>query len=414
MAHSIGHRLSRMSGRDPHQSERVATTLELFFDLVFVVVFSVAGTQVAHYLAEGHYQTAVFGYILCTFAAIWAWINFSWFASAFDTDDWFFRVTVLVQMIGVAILALGIAPVFASIEAGAHIDNRTLIIGYVVMRVGLLTQWIRAAIQSPQYRQTCLAYAVAIVVAQVLWIVVAIAPFGLWASLVGFLICGLIELLGPIIAETRFPMTPWHPHHIAERYSLLTIITLGEGVVGTVAVMSAVVHGEGWTVQAAVFGVAAMVVTFAMWWIYFIVPVGDALHANPSKCFPWGYGHTVIFMSAAGTGAGLEVAALWSEHEASISAGAVVACVAVPLGIYCLSVLTMYDYLLPFDPLTLVSGLGVIVLLGSGVSLAYGGVSLTACVVVVACAPLFMVVVDEVIMEPRRTRAIGSAGPAAA
>ena len=94
-----------MTGRDPHQPGRAATSLELFYDLVFVVVFSVAGTQMAHYLAEGHYRTAAFGYVLCTFAAIWAWINFSWFASAFDTDDWFFRGVVLIQMIGVAILA---------------------------------------------------------------------------------------------------------------------------------------------------------------------------------------------------------------------------------------------------------------------------------------------------------------------
>ena len=406
MAPSIGHSLSQMIGRDPRQHERAATSLELFFDLVFVVVFSVAGTQVAHYLAEGHFRTAILGYLLCTFAAIWAWINFSWFASAFDTDDWFFRVTVLVQVIGVAILALGVAPVFSSIEAGHHIDTRTLIIGYVVMRIGLLTQWIRAAVQSPQYRQTCAAYAVAIVIAQILWIVVAIAPLGLVASIIGILICAFAELTGPVVAESRFQMTPWHPHHIAERYSLLTIVTLGEGVVGTVAVMTAVVHEGGWTVQAAIFGAAAMVITFSMWWIYFVVPVGDALAAHRKKCFPWGYGHAVVFMSAAGTGAGLEVAALWTEHEASISTGAVVACVALPLGIYCLSMLTMYDYLLPFDPLTLVSALGVIVLLGSGVSAAFGGLSLAASLVIVACAPIFMIVVDEVMMAPRRGRAL--------
>lgn len=61
MALTIGHRLSRMTGRDPHEERRSATNLELFFDLVFVVIFSVAGTQVAHYLAEGHWRTAFFG-----------------------------------------------------------------------------------------------------------------------------------------------------------------------------------------------------------------------------------------------------------------------------------------------------------------------------------------------------------------
>ena len=42
--------------------------------------------------------------------------------------------------------------------------------------------------------------------------------------------------------------TPWHPHHIAERYGLLVIITLGEVIIGTVAALNALVHGEaGWT-----------------------------------------------------------------------------------------------------------------------------------------------------------------------
>ncbi|MGW0038282.1 low temperature requirement protein A [Gordonia sp. NPDC003376] len=400
-----------MTGRDPRQDERAATSLELFYDLVFVVVFSVAGTQVAHYLAEGHYRTAVLGYVFCTFAAIWAWINFSWFASAFDTDDWFFRCVVLVQMIGVAILALGIGDVFASIDADQHVDNRVLVIGYVVMRVGLLTQWIRAGLQSEEYRRTCFTYAVAVTVAQVLWVAVAIVNLSLWPAFAAIAVCAAVELLGPVIAETQGTQTPWHPHHIAERYSLLTIITLGEGVVGVVAVMQALVEEGGWTTDTAVFGLAAMVIPFAMWWMYFIVPTGDALQVHRDKCFPWGYGHTLIFMAAAATGAGLEVTALWNEHHVSIGPGAVIACVAVPLGIYCLGMLTVYDYLVGFDPLTLLGGAGVIALLGAATWLASAGVSLIVAIIVVAFAPVYVVLVDELVGAPRRARAL--AGPLA-
>ncbi len=414
MAVTIGHRLSRMTGRDPHEERRAATNLELFFDLVFVVVFSVAGTQVAHYLAEGHWRTAVFGYVLCTFAAIWAWINFSWFSSAFDTDDWFFRVMVLVQMVGVAILALGVAPVFSSIDHNEHVDIRVLVTGYVVMRLGLLTQWLRAASQSTRYRRTCLTYALMIFIAQVMWVIVAIVDLALWPTIVAILVCAFVEMLGPWIAENKMEPTPWHPHHIAERYSLLTIVTLGEGVVGTVAVLQAVVEEEGWTTSSAVFGLSAMVMTFAMWWIYFTVPVGDALHTNKAKCFEWGYGHTVIFMAAAATGAGLEVAALWTEHEATISAGAVVACVAVPLGIYCLSVIGMYDYLVKFDPTSVLCAVGTAVLLVAGVWMAFAGVSLTAAIVVVTLAPVFVLIVDEVFRVPRRARVLLAMGVDAA
>ena len=53
-----------------------------------------------------------------------------------------------------------------------------------------------------------------------------------------------------MLAETRKGGTPWHAHHITERYGLLTIIALGEGVVGTVASLSAVVGAQGWSVDA--------------------------------------------------------------------------------------------------------------------------------------------------------------------
>jgi low temperature requirement protein LtrA len=43
------------------------------------------------------------------------------------------------------------------------------------------------------------------------------------------------ELAVPFIAESR-ATTPWHPGHIAERYSLFTLIVLGESVLaGSVA-----------------------------------------------------------------------------------------------------------------------------------------------------------------------------------
>ncbi|WP_197718358.1 low temperature requirement protein A [Gordonia insulae] len=395
-----------MTGRDPHEDGRAATSLELFYDLIFVVAFSVAGTQVAHQLAEGHYQVAVFGYLLCTFAAIWAWINFAWFASAFDTDDWFFRLVTLVQMIGVAIIALGIPPVFESLGHHEHVDNRVLVLGYIVMRVGMVAQWLRVAAQSEQYRRCALIYAGMTLVAQIGWVGVLIADMTPLLTLFAMIACVLVELVGPYLGERSGTGTPWHPHHIAERYSLLTIITLGEGVVGTVAVLGALIEVEGWSPETAVLGLAAMGVTFAMWWLYFIVPVGDALHAHRRKSFVWGYGHIVIFMAAAAVGAGLHVAALYIEHETHIGAGPVVATLAVPLGVYCLGILVMYDYLLPFDPMSLLLGLGATVFLVAGVWLAAAGVSVVVAVVVTTLAPVMMVVVDEVAGVPRRARVL--------
>ena len=390
-----------MRARDPHEPHRAASSLELFFDLVFVVAVGVASAQLHHALSADHIVNGVLMFALVFFAIWWAWMNFTWFATSFDVDDWLYRVLTFVQMGGVLVMAAGIAPVFE------HHDFRVLVWSYVVMRIAMVAQWLRAAASEQTLRTTTLTYAAGIAIVQVLWVLSLALPAETMPVAVPLLV--IAELAVPIVAERR-RATPWHPHHIAERYSALTIVTLGEGVVGTVAILQAVVEEEGWTTESAVFGLSAMVMIFAMWWIYFTVPVGDALHLNQSKCFQWGYGHTVIFMSAAATGAGLEVAALWTEHEAKISAGAVVACVAVPLGIYCLSVLGMYDYLVKFDPVSLLCAVGAVALLVAGVWMAFAGVSLTISVVVVALAPVFIVIVDEAFRVPRRAQALVDMG----
>ena len=46
------------------------------------------------------------------FAIWWAWMNFTWFASAYDTDDAPYRVLTLVQMAGVLVLAAGVPTAF--------------------------------------------------------------------------------------------------------------------------------------------------------------------------------------------------------------------------------------------------------------------------------------------------------------
>ena len=134
----LAHRRVRMGGRDTAESHRTATPLELLFDLTFVVAFGIAADELAHYLAEDHVRPALVGFAFATFAITWAWINFSWFASAYDTDDWLFRITTMLQMVGVIVLALGLPAMFSSIDEGETVDNRVMVAGYVVMRVAML------------------------------------------------------------------------------------------------------------------------------------------------------------------------------------------------------------------------------------------------------------------------------------
>src|SRR4026208_49569 len=89
------HRNPRLAGPDPPEELRVATPLELLFGLTFVVAFGIAANEFAHMLAENHVGAGLLGFSFATFAICWAWINFAWFASAYDTDDWIYRVMTM-------------------------------------------------------------------------------------------------------------------------------------------------------------------------------------------------------------------------------------------------------------------------------------------------------------------------------
>ncbi len=197
-----------MSGRDPHEPHRVATPLELLFDLTFVIAFSVAASQLAHMLASGHVGAGLAGFGFATFSVCWAWINFSWFASAYDTDDWVYRLTTMLQMVGVLVLALGIPQVFSSIAEGQHIDNRALVAGYVVMRAAMVIQWLRAAGQDPGRKAACLTYAATITVAQVGWVAIAIVNSSLETTFILFTVMIAIEMSGPLL-----PRSGWAERH---------------------------------------------------------------------------------------------------------------------------------------------------------------------------------------------------------
>ncbi|CDO06079.1 low temperature requirement A [Mycolicibacterium cosmeticum] len=392
------HRLRVMAGRDPHEQHRVATPLELLFDLTFVVGFGTAASQFAHALTADHVFPGLISFLFATFAICWAWINFTWFASAYDTDDWMYRVTTMVQMVGVVILTLGIPDVFASIEHGEHVDNAVLVAGYVVMRVGLIAQWLRAAAQDAPRRRACLTYATLLGVVQIGWIAQIFTHTSLpvTAAWVGLML--VLEMAVPVVAERWGGGTPWHAHHISERYGLMAIIALGEGVVGTVATLSAVVQEQGWSVDAILVTVAGIGLTFGMWWVFFTVPTGDLLHAHREQSFWFGYLPIFLFGSIVATGAGLHVAAYYLEGNSKLGSVGTVFSVVIPVGLFVCLVFLIYSILVRqidwFHLLLLV--LTAAVLVGS-VLLALGGVSMALCLLVATAAPMVSVVGYELV-----------------
>lgn len=394
------HRLRRMTGRDPNESHRTATPLELLFDLAFVVAFGAAGNEFAHYLAEGHIGTGIGGFAFVMFAVGWAWINFSWFASAYDTDDWFYRICVMVQMGGVVILVLGIPPLFHSIDEGHYLDNGVLVAGYVVMRVAMIMQWLRVARQDPSRRRTALTYACVVAVAQIGWVALAIAHTTLGITIAFAAVLYLIELAGPWIAERRVDEggTPWHAHHIAERVGLLTIIALGEGVFGTITAVSAAVETSGWSLDAGVLVVAGVGLTFGLWWTYFLLPAGAILHRYRDKAFVWGYGHLLVFASITATGAGLHVIAYAIEGESVLGPVAAVMTVAVPVLVLCIAIFALYAYLVSeFDLFHLLLIAGTVVMLVAAVCAAAWGAPLSVSLILITVAPFVTVIGYETV-----------------
>lgn len=270
----------------------------MLFDLSFVVAIALAASRL-HHGEAAHQWSIVPQYLAAFFAIWWAWMNYTWFASAYDTDDTLFRLLTMVQMFGVLVFAVGVEGFFSG-------DFRAAVLGYALMRLALVTQWLLAARDDKLRRRTCLRYAFGILALQLLWVLRLASPQDwLWPSFV--LLAGL-ELLVPVWAE-RAGGTPWHPHHIAERYSLMVMLTLGECVLGAANAVANLWRAGGWSPGLALVGLGSMLLVLCIWWIYSLLPSGEVLHHHRERAFAWGYWHYVVFAAIAAMGSGLEVIA---------------------------------------------------------------------------------------------------------
>jgi low temperature requirement protein LtrA len=317
--------ITRMTARDTTEAHRSSSPLELLFDLTFVVAIAQVAVQLAHGIADGHALESLGPYLMVFFAIWWAWMNFTWFASSYDTDDVPYRALVLVQMAGVLIIAAGVPTSFSSQ------DFTAIIVGYVVMRIGLVALWIRAGVQHPEGRATAFRYAVGVSVVQALWLGrLALPDQGPWWL---FPVLAGLDLAVPIWAS-RTGETAWHPHHIAERYGLFTIILLGESVLAATTGVQAALDGGGLSAELIVISLAGLVLLFVLWWLYFSEPAGEGLENHRERSYLWGYGHFGIFASLAAIGAGLEVAVESAGHHLDVGVMVVAFAIAIPVAVF--------------------------------------------------------------------------------
>jgi low temperature requirement protein LtrA len=283
--------------RDPSEAHRTSTWLELFFDLCFVVAVAA--------LARGLHHDPTFGGAL-RFAAFfvpvwWAWMGFTWYATAFDNDDVPYRVTLLGAMLCILWLA-------ASLHGLYKGETLSFVLAYVAMKMLLVGLYVRARRDATNVRHFAGVYAAGNAVGAMIWLSSLLVPvperYGVWVLAL------FVELVTPMLAVraayqgTSYTPRVFHPEHIPERYGLFTLIVLGESVLAVAAGTA----GTGWYPAAVATGVFGFVIAACIWWLYFDYVGSSGLQISPRASFFWGYGHLAIYAGIAATGVGIQLA----------------------------------------------------------------------------------------------------------
>jgi low temperature requirement protein LtrA len=253
-------RVPTASLRRAADTEQRATTLELFYDLVFVF----AVTQVSHLLLEhltweGAGQAAVVLLVVW-----WAWNYTTWVTNELDPESIVVRLLLIALMLGSLLMAIAIPEAFggrALLFAGAYVAiqvGRHLFLTFVAAEPGTIERRRAARILTWFVAAGGLWIAGALVdvpARTALWLAALALDYG--APLVTFWVPG----------RARVSPEAWDvgSEHFAERFQLFIIIALGESIVVTGATTAQL---ELTIARVTAFALAFLG-TAALWWLYF-------------------------------------------------------------------------------------------------------------------------------------------------
>jgi low temperature requirement protein LtrA len=252
--------MSRFQRRSDDPERQRTTTLELFYDLVFVF----AVTQVSHLLLRNLDWTGVGQMALALCVVWWAWNYTTWLTNELDPESLVVRGVIVTLTLASLLMAVAIPEAFGS---------RSLLFAgsYVFIQVGrhAFLAFVSAPAGTPE-RSRALHILIWFIGAGVFWI--AGALFDGTTRTVLWLIALAVDYSAPILT---YPV-PWlkkvtthawevSTAHFAERFQLFVIIALGETIVLTGETTSEL--ELDW--QRALAFVIAFLVTAAMWWLYF-------------------------------------------------------------------------------------------------------------------------------------------------
>jgi low temperature requirement protein LtrA len=285
-----------------HGSEhgRKVTWLELFYDLVFVVVVS----ELAHKLVGIDSPRALLPYALLFAPVWWLWLGTTFYTERFETDGLENRLIYFCKMIPL----VGFA-VFA--HNGVGEGSTGFAVSYVIARTFLTLLWVRASVHVPAFRPTGRIFTVGFTFSIMLFFasIFVDAPFkfALW-----------------IVAVISDQVTPWFTlkhqaklprfsvARLPERLGLFVIVVLGESVV---AVVRGVAEIDQPTLQTALRSVLGLAIGFAMWSVYFDFIGRRGPRPNVLSTICWTNLHFPMVLSIAAAGPG--ILAVISGHGAS-------------------------------------------------------------------------------------------------
>jgi low temperature requirement protein LtrA len=291
----------RLRAAENPRDKRHATSLELFFDLVFVVVVD----ELAKLLADDPSAVGAGRFLLLFATVCVAWVGYTVYADRFDTDDLVQRILMLCGMVALAAVAVNIPGAFTGSSAA-------FAIAYVTVRAVLVAMYLRVWHAVPDARGLAFRYVLGFGLSIAIWLASLAVPEPLRFAMWGFAV--LVEGLTPTAARSYAVQMRLHASHMAERYGLFTLIVLG-GAVGAVVSGTA---DTNWAPASALSATAAFIATAALWWIYFdCVDMGGVNRTMLSRlCVA--YAHCLMYaaMTAFAVGALLLIGAAAHGLEA--------------------------------------------------------------------------------------------------
>jgi low temperature requirement protein LtrA len=230
--------------------ERV-TSLELFFDLVFVLAL----TQCTALMVATPTWVGLLKGLLVLGVLWWSWAGYAWLTSVVDPEEGSVRLVMFAAMAAFLVAALCVPRTFGS-------DAMLFACAYAAVRIAHIALFLLASRDDPDLRRSVVGLAGSTAIA--VGLLVAAALVGGWLRLGLWGLALLLDTGGPYL----FGAEGWKlvPGHFAERHGAIIIIALGESIVAIGAGAKSGV--DAGVILAALLGI---VVTGALWWLYFDV-----------------------------------------------------------------------------------------------------------------------------------------------